>query len=142
MFKDGFTILEVIVSMALIGMVASLGLAVSMDGYRFWIFQNEIHLVMDILTETRTQAMEYADRSGHGMRIERGRVISFRGPDYLIDDSTNRIYPINVALVDINEIETFFEPLSGSPDKPVSFTMTDGIHNRKISINTEGVIED
>jgi prepilin-type N-terminal cleavage/methylation domain-containing protein len=129
----GFTVIELLIVLALIGIIASLGMSVSLDKYRLSLFQDDTRLVLDLLIQARAEAMENQNSINHGLRIEANKVTRLPENDNIQTSST---------LNNTSGVEIIFSALSGSPLAPISFTLTNGTTNKTVSINPEGVIED
>jgi len=140
MVNSGFTLIEILIVMAIAVVTTSLGLSVSLSSYRASIFRTDLRLVINSLNEARTQAMQYRESNSHGVWIESGSVVEFTGPDYVVGSISNRAFPLNIKLEDKDNVEIIFQPLSGSLSQPLSFTFSNGVTSKAININTEGVI--
>src|SRR5438876_578690 len=66
----GFTLIEVMIVMAIFALLASLGLIIGMDFYRSYSFNSERNVALAVLRKARTEAMVNVDQAAHGVRIE------------------------------------------------------------------------
>jgi Tfp pilus assembly protein FimT len=142
MLEHGFTLLEVLIVLALLMLIMGLGLAISLGSHRQTLFENDINLIVDQLYEARTAAMQNKNGLPHGVRIEPNLLIIFAGDQYEQNSPENQTFAITSAPTNTNAIEVIFQPLSGESIHPVTFALTNGLTHAIITVNETGAILD
>lgn len=138
----GFTILEVLISLAILVFLISIGLFLSMDFFRTFSFHSDESIVISILHKSRARALSNINQSDHGVHYDRlnHELIMFEGSSYDPADSKNEIIPLNKRLVITWADDVVFHQISGnSSDETV--TVVDGAKTLTITINELGRIE-
>lgn len=117
--KIGFSLIEVLLVLAIVGVLLSGTLFFTNNYYRDTALQNERQLLMSLLYTTRADAMNNIDGMPHGVAFFPAGFsgyILFNGHDYeLSDPSTRRMIPSNypVILETISPTFITFDQLSG-----------------------------
>lgn len=78
----GFTLLEILIVIAIIGLIAALGLFISMDVYRGFLHRSERDTIVSLLERARSHAMANIGGSAWGFCALGGNYVVFRGTDY------------------------------------------------------------
>lgn len=152
----GFSLIEILVVMAMFTMVAGLGLFVSMDAFRGYTFRSERDTVVSLLYKARSQAVSNmcfgAGCTGgraHGVHFDsvNKRYVIFQGYTYAgrdasVDDVT--LFRNNASSV-AGLTDIIFSPLAATttanPSAVSTVTITDqGGHASVITIGKEGRI--
>lgn len=133
----GFTLLEIIVVMALLVIVAGFGLIVSMDDYRGFNFRNERDVVAGVLQKARSQAInnmcfphgggDCTDGKPHGAYFGTpGEYVIFQGSSYASrDQDADEVIEVKNAAASVTGFdEVVFSRLSGDADTSPSGTDT------------------
>ena len=117
--KTGFSLIEVLLVLAMTGILLSGTLFFTNNYYRDTALQNERQLLMSLLYTARAEAMNNIDGKPHGVAFfpdEFSGYVLFTGHDYeSSDDSTRKMipanYPINLSASSPTSIT--FDQLSG-----------------------------
>lgn len=146
MYKSGgFTLLEVLLSVALLGLIAALSAPMYLS------FQNRNDL--DIAVSTSAQSLRRAqmlaqastDDDAWGVKLESPNLIIFRGTSFAARDTNfDEVYPLSSTLVFSGVTEIVFTKFSGLPTAPsVGTIILTNINNetRNIVINDQGMFE-
>jgi prepilin-type N-terminal cleavage/methylation domain-containing protein len=140
-FRHGFTLLEVMLSMAVLAVLAAVG---------FPIFQSlQVRNDLDIAVQTvvqsgrRAQMLSVASDGDAtwGIRIQTGSTVVFKGPSYAARDiSSDEISDLSGSIVPSGLTEIVYSKLNGFPGATGTLTLT-GSNNetRSITINSKGV---
>jgi prepilin-type N-terminal cleavage/methylation domain-containing protein len=150
--QAGFTMIEVLLVMALIALVGAFALFVSLDTYRSSSFRSDRNLLVAALQRARAQAMNNicfddggatftcADGKPHGVKILSNQIVVFQGSTYTGRDvAVDAPFKTNVTTVS-GASEVVFSQLSGTSTVS-TITLTDQSgHSSAISINSEGKI--
>lgn len=153
MEDKGFTLIEILVVIAILTLVLSLSMILSLDDYRGYTFRDERDKVISILEKARSQAINNIcvdpscdDGASHGVHIINNTFTEYEGEDWgtrhtAIDEVTEIGPSINVSGIS----DVIFSQLSGdattTPKTISNITLSDvSGHNSVITINTEGNI--
>ena len=140
--SNGFTILEILIVIGLVGFAAALGLVISLDSYRAYNFQSEKSLILGILQKARSQSLNNINQTSHGVYLQTSKYILFEGLDYLHrNTSQDLVFPGNASLTISGSNEAVFSPLAATATV-ASMILNDGANSPAIiDINYEGSID-
>ncbi len=139
----GFTLLELLIVIALIAVISTLGLLVGMDFYRTYAFSYERQVVVSALEKARNQALSNINQARHGVYFAGGNYVIFQGLTYASRNMAfDQVISASPALSHSGMQEVVFSQLSGDAVVTGSpLQLSDGLtHNVTISINSEGQI--
>jgi prepilin-type N-terminal cleavage/methylation domain-containing protein len=127
----GFTLLEVIIVIAIVALIAGMGLVIGYDTLSRSNVHEERDLVATLLASMRAKALANIDESGHILKIE--------ADEYLVD---GKAIARDTSVALSGDSEVVFEQLSGNaPACPCTITLTQDSKTQTISINEVGRIE-
>ncbi len=152
----GFTLIEILLVVALVSIITFWGLFMSVDNYHQSSFINERDTLVSALTHARSQAINNVcigtsavhctNGKDHGVHIKTsgGLVIEyivFQGTTYNPNDPTNEIIQTNYTTSTPGPNEVYFERISGKVNAPAAIVLN-GIASETSTINigTEGQI--
>ncbi len=149
----GFTLIEVLIVIAILTLVLSLSMILSMDDYRGYSFRDERNKIIGLLEKSRSQAinnicLDISCDNGvsHGVYILNNTFTAFEGTSWSTrHPAQDEITEINKTITISGVNEVVFSQLSGdattTPKTISDITLTDiSGHNSVITINTEGNI--
>lgn len=147
--SHGFSLIEVVVVIALSGTVLGLGLLLSMDVYRGTTFRSTRTTLVSALTTARGRAMSNQYQSAHGVCYSAPDFIIFRGATYSAGGSNDRI--AGNPAVTLTSASSFFtcgtgtgivfSQISGVSSNTGTITIHESGHtDETVSVNTEGTI--
>jgi prepilin-type N-terminal cleavage/methylation domain-containing protein len=146
----GFTLLEVVIVMAIMVIILGFGLFTTLDAYSGFIFRSERNNLVSILTRARSQALNNVNESPHGVCYISPNYILFRGPTCTPGLSTNEVIGGSSAVTvsGISQAKpVVFEQLTGrlipqiSPEtKELEIVITTATRGATTSINNLGRI--
>lgn len=139
--SSGFSLLELLIVMAILAILIGGGWFLSLDFYRGYIFRAERDLLVQVLIKARNQAMVNLNGSAHGVRIEQGSLILFSGSQYIPGNSQNLVVPANSAIRNGGLQEVVFSQLTGEVESAGDLILTYEGYSTKISLNKEGRID-
>ena len=140
--SSAFTLLEVLLSIAMITVIAGISLAV------FYGFQsrNDLEIAANTVVQSyrRAQIMSRAVDGdiSWGVRIQTGSIVVFKGTNYSTgrDATYDEIFdmPSNIGIAGVQEV--VFAKFTGDPGTTGTTTLT-GVNNetRTITLNSEGM---
>lgn len=136
MKQAGFTLIEIIIALAIFGMLAGLGFWVSIDFYRSYAFNREVVELVSLLARAREQSMSNIGKHRHGVKIQPQSFVLFEEENPSLDISA----PTEDAIKIFGSLEIIFERLSGENSAPGSLSLTDGKRHVVISVDQNGKI--
>ena len=143
----GLTLIELIVVVAIIGVIVGFGMIADLGAFRSDTFRAEESTIVAALEKARSRAMANMFDMVHG--------VCYIAPDYVIfrgtcvpGASTNELIPANTVIATASDFSNpakfpsiIFDRLAGTvASAPVDITVTDGVKTEHIIINDEGTI--
>jgi len=142
--KKGFTLIELMIVIALIFMFSGLTLPVGFNFYQESTLKDQARNLENSLRKAQAMAMTGRGDSNAGVRIEEGQYIIFEGESYEKSREDMTI-PLPIALLITGPKEIVFQKTTGLPiipeEKPIIITLTFGSNSQEININSQGKIE-
>ena len=140
----GFTLIEVVIGIGLIGLIAGLGLFLGWDFYRGFAFLSEQKIVVSVLQKARNQAMNNINEKPHGVHFETGCYIIFENAydGTGCNGSTNEVIAVSPTMSVKTPLpaDIIFTQLSGDSTE-TDFVLTNGIREVIISVANNGQID-
>lgn len=138
----GFTLIEVLLSIAVIGLIAGIGTPV----YQAFQVRNDLDIATVSIVQSvrRAQALAIAvdGDTSWGMRVQSGSIIVFKGASYVARDANfDEVFqvPTNISPSGVQEI--VFTKFTGLPQVTGTTTLTSNANEtRVITINTKGMV--
>jgi len=152
-FSVGFTLIEIVVVIAILGMILVFGLITNLNSFQRDTFRSEQSTLVSILEKARNRSMNNIFGSSHGVCYIAPNYIIFRGrTNCLPTSSVDELIPANTNIANLSNFSTtfptvIFSQLAGrlvpqlTPiNNELIIHMTDGIKSADIKINNEGTI--
>lgn len=146
--QKGFTLIELVIVIAIFSIVATFGLFLSMDFYRTYNSNIAITKIVSVLSKARAQSLANINEKEHGVHIDEGKYILFsrvapaifglQAPEDLEIPAGSGV---NLATTDI-----IFERLTGKARNSISACPcyveieSQGV-TKTITVNSEGGID-
>lgn len=147
--KRGFTLIEILVVIALITVIASIGIMAGIDSYQRFLFRSNVDTAVSLLQKARSSAIHNMNETSHGVYFcdpSNSKFVLFRTPsDYVSRDIVHDFNVEKSKAVTITSCSTpdpdeiVFTQLSATTT-PGNITLSDGVRNALIEINYEGGI--
>lgn len=138
----GFTLIEMLLSVALIGIIAAIGTPI----YQSFQVRNDLDIATQTIVQNISRAKILArsmDRnSAWGVKIQTGDVTLFQGSSYnnrdiTLDEST----AISTSITTSGTLEYVFAKFTGYPSSAATTTLTSQLNEtRTITVNTRGSV--
>ncbi len=116
----GFTLVEVLVVVAIFGAIASMALSTDMSGFRRYSFGDKRDALISALQKTRSEAMNgvcFGDTCAggvdHSVHFENDKYTLFQGDTYNPTDSENEVVTVNPAVTISDASDIVFAKNSG-----------------------------
>lgn len=143
----GLTLIEVLIAMAIAISLFSLGLFVSLDAYRGYIFRSERTVLVSVLEKARSRAMNNINQKEWGVcRIDNKYIIFSKVETEPLKDCAdyaaingNDAIPSNPSAIISGLTGLYFKQLSGKTSAS-TITITQDSKISEIQINEEGTI--
>ncbi len=140
----GFSLIEIIVVMAIIGIIMSIGLMFDFNSFKGYYFRSERATLVSILERARSRAMNNYYGTSHGVCFISPNYIIFKGSTCTSGSPDNELIPANQKIyTSSNFSSTFptivFSQLTGTTTGG-TIHITDGLRSGDITINNEGTI--
>lgn len=139
---SGFTLIEVVLVIALLVLVFSFTLGVGSEFYFSQSLVAERDSLVNLLRRTRTRAMSNINQSDHGIFIDASQYIIFEGDSYASRDSElDETFPRTGGADIGGPAEIVFAALEGTSNVSDTISITTASGKVDISINYEGRIQ-
>ncbi len=139
--ESGLTIIEVVIVIALFGLLIAVGLPFGIDSYRNYLLTSETRNAVSILRRAQNLALANTYESSYGVALQEDGFILFQGTSFVsrnpgFDETYIRSSSITVSGLD----EIVFLQISGSPIVSATTTLSNGVTSQKIYINEHGTL--
>lgn len=139
--KDGFTIIEIVLVIAIGIIISNFTLGVGSDFYRSQSLIGERDSVINLLRRARTKALNNIDQSDHGLYISSEEYVVFEGSSYESrSQSFDEPFPRSSGATISGPTEIVFTALEGSSNTSGTISVASGNGIVNISVNYEGRI--
>ncbi len=143
----GFTLMEMLLVIGLIGMVGAMTIFIDINSYRGSAFRAEMDSLGTALQSARANSFNNINQKRHGVAIQPGGYdgyVIFEGDSYATRDTAKDL-PIKSSYeitFGVNPTEIAFDQLSGNANYSGDITVTDPQRGMSltININNEGKI--
>lgn len=140
-YNKGFSLVELLVVMAVLGILASIGAPISYRMYTSYSFDAEEKILIASLREARNTAYANYNENSHGLHIDNDAFVIFEGDSYATRVIANdRIMDRNSDIVISGPNEIIFASLTGFTTDE-SYTISAYQGESIISVNKYGNIE-
>lgn len=140
--EKGFTLLEVLLSLAAIALISGISIPV----YQSFQARNDLDIAATTYAQTlrRAQALSQAvdGDTAWGVYITSGSITLFRGISYIARDSNfDEVFDMPASITPSGIVEIIFTKFTGLPQTTGSVTLTsDANETRVITINARGTV--
>lgn len=138
----GFTLIEILVVVAIIGIIVSLAATADLNTLKGDTFRAEESTIVSMLTLARSRAMNNMFETSHGVCYVAPNYVIFQGSTCDSAASTSELTPANISIAS-NGSTIFpafvFNRLTGNTTNGV-IHITDGVKSADIILNNEGTI--
>lgn len=140
--RQGVSLIEVLIIVAIIVVISGLGLFVSLDFYKTYALNSERDAVVAILIKARNRAANNFNESKHGVYVDSNDYIIFQGSSYALRNQTyDELLKKNNSINSSGLQEVVFEQLTGNlTTLEGDITLSNNVKSINISLNSEGRI--
>jgi len=138
----GFTLLEILLSVAIMGALAGLSIPV----YQSFQVTNDLDIAANTVAQACRKAtimsQGMANDTSWGVKIQAGSIVIFQGASYLSRNSAyDEIFVLPLTITPSGSQELLFSKFSGLPAGDYSLTLTSSNNQvRTISLNAKGIV--
>jgi len=137
---NGFTIIEILVALALLAAIFGLGFPVTWSFYGTYQFDSESKILVSALEQSRNAAMINRNQSAHGVFFNDDQIVVFQGSSYASRNaSLDKIFPRNTLISISGPSEIVFSALSGQVSSS-TYTVSYQHRSANIQANSYGGI--
>lgn len=139
--NSGFSLIEMLVVIALMAALAAIGLIAGLDSYQRYLFRSDLDTAAALLQKARSSALNNIGEASHGVYFgDTGKFVLFRGASYALRNPSYDLPIEKSKVVSASGLrEVVFVPLSGETAGG-NIVLSDGARNVAITINNEGGI--
>lgn len=139
--KRGFTIVEVLIVVAILTIVFGFSLGVGSNFYSSQVLIGERDSVVSLLRNARTRAMNNTNQSSHGVFIDTNQYVAFDGESYAArNQAYDAVFPRSAGVTITGPLEIVFKVMEGTSNVSGTIAVTNGVGNVNIVLNNEGRI--
>ncbi len=148
--QQGMTFIEILVVVAIIGVIMSFGMSNNVGLFMGDTFRSEKNIIVSLLEKARSRAMSNMFDSDHGDGVcyNAGNYVLFRGRTTCLplNSSTDENTPANTNIASVSNFSTtfpivVFNRLTGNvTGAPIDIIIKDDTKTDIININNEGTI--
>ena len=135
----GFTLVEVILVLALFGALLGIGLPIGVDSYKSYLLTAETRTLVSFLRRAQNFSLANTREASHGLFIDSSRFVLFQGSSYAGRNATYDEVYLRSSVVTVSSTpEIVFTPLSGIPMSSTTITLSNGLSSQAITVNAGG----
>ena len=138
---EGFTLIEILVVMGVVGVFLALGAFVDIKSIGRQSLSAEEATLVSVLERARSRAMNNIFASRHGVHLEDDSYVIFREFPYDSDNDSNESIVRNENISFSGPDEVIFEQLSGNSENPGEIVLDDGENTQAVRIFGSGLID-
>ena len=141
MKKNGFTLIEVMLTLALVSILASLSFPLS--GY--FLSPQEVAVVRDELQGSLSKAQLYSmtGKNGalFGVAVHDQAIVLFQGNSFATrDQAFDEVFPLHPRVTVSGLTEVVFARVTGEPDTEPTMTIAGNDTTETVTMNAEGIL--
>lgn len=139
--KRGFTLIEMLLSVALIGALAGLSLPFSLR----LAGKSDLDIAMITASQSFRRAQVLATASdgdtSWGLNVQSGSITLFKGASYASRDTTvDEVFTLSTSITPSGLTEVVFNKFTGLPQSTGTLTLTTNSDSQTITLNAKGVV--
>ena len=142
--RAGFTLIEMIIALAVLSLIMGLGLFYGMENFRGETFRSEVDTMVGVLQKARSRAMANIKQSQWGVHYAGSPDYTytiFRGSDYAHATEKEVVEGGRAASISPSPLsDVVFTQLSGTTTGTFSAILHEGGRTNNIQVNYEGTI--
>ena len=138
--KRGFSLIELLIVLALVAFVASIGTIFSMSSISRSYALSERDLLVSLLTQARAHALANVHESAQSVYIDTDAYVLYEGTTYDVNNVTNKVIP-KVSHATVSGLDTItFNQITARVTNEGTITIAGDTQTYTIEVNNEGRI--
>jgi len=143
-FKKGFTVIELLIVIAVLGIILSIVLPQFSKIKENQVLKNGVADVLSSINKARSQTLSSLNSSEYGVHFQSDRVIIFKGTSFDSgagdNETINIISPATISTITIlgGGEDIYFNRLSGTPSTTGSVVVSSANFSKTIVISATG----
>jgi len=146
----GFTFVEIMITLALFFLMASIGLGIFFQYFTFSLITQEVTATQSLIKSVRFKAQKNPDSSRYGVHLDTGTnlIIGFKEPFVMGNSSNDVVHLEQLTIKDLNLMpnvgvtdEILFEAGTAKTTNTGSFTIGNDDFDYTFNVNAQGGIE-
>lgn len=140
--SSGFSMIELLVALAVLGTILGLGVPISSSAYKSFLLNAEIEKFVILVRRAENLSIASYREKAHGLAVQGGDLIVFEGASFAARNSDfDEDYNFSESIQISGPSEITFQVLSGRPAASSSWTISlnSGI-GKTVSVNEEGAV--
>jgi prepilin-type N-terminal cleavage/methylation domain-containing protein len=138
--NKGFSLIEIIIVIALLAVVASFSSLFSTDSISRSYALSERDLLVSLLTQIRVKALSNIDEQPHSLHVQADNYVMYEGTTYNASNPTNHIIP-KISKAQIQGLDTItFEQLTANVPHGGTLHIINDMETYDIEVNEVGRI--
>ena len=147
-FQQGFTALEILIVVAIIGALVLVVLPQFSKNRELQVLKSGVQDTLSAVDKARVETLSSLNSSSYGVHFESSKVIIFKGTVFSANDANNEtiniVSPASISNVTFGGVsassgEVYFSRLSGTPNKVGTITLSTSSFSKTITIFATGV---
>ena len=138
---SGFSLIEVVLVLALISLVAAIGPTFSFQTISRSYALSERDLLVSLLTKQRAQALANVHEAPQGLYIDSTSYVLFEGSSYSANNPTNQAVPKLSRATITGAQSMVFQQLTADVATPGTITITGDAQTYTIAVNAAGRLD-
>ncbi len=140
--EQGFTLLELLLSVAIIAILAGLSLPV----YRTLLSKNDLDVAAVTVAQSlrRAQILSQAVDGDMtwGLKVQSGSIVIFRGASFAARDTTfDETFSTSTTIGVSGTTEIVFAKMTGLPQSTGAVTLSSETDTKSVTINAKGMVD-
>jgi Tfp pilus assembly protein FimT len=139
--RPGFTIFEIVVSVALMAIVLGVGIFFTLRFFQDNQLKGAATTAVSYLRTAASRSLAHEGDESHGVRFLADRITLFRGPSYagrLVAYDTTLVIPAYVTVSGLAEI--VFAEQAGRPSATGAIVFSNGYRTYTVTVNAAGSV--
>ncbi len=148
--KKGLTAIELLISLAIVGAVAYMGITSLVSFSNFQSIDKDADVVVSYIEKARNQTINAKDDDQYGIKFATSSATLFKGTTYSAGAGTNQVYTLSnkdrISSIQLTGGATslYFMPISGKPNATGTITFilnTNASTTKTVTIYGSGLTE-
>ncbi len=146
-YKKGITLLEVLMAVAILGIIVSVALPQFSKIKENQVLQNTTQEILSALRQAQSQSLASVSLGEFGVHFQKDQIVIFKGQSFSAGAMDNNVIdivsPANISNVTFSGLSSetgdiYFSRLSGVPNKNGTITVSTPSNSKTITLSATG----